>query len=304
MAIFYSNLPADRCLPASIIFALVSAIILFRVRPFRRGIVVFLILFAGLIAWWRAIPPTNTREWQPNMAVLPYANINQNIITLHNIRNLDYRSEKDYTVQHYDKTVDLNKLQTVDFYMVYWGSPLIAHTMMSFGFEDGTYVCFSIETRKEKGEDYSAVKGFFKQYELTYVMADERDVVRLRTNYLKEDVHLYRLKMTPDTARLVFLDYIKSMNELKEKPEWYNALLSNCTTNIRKHTAHFNPNAKLDWRLFVNGHLNEFVYEQGFLDQSLTAQELKKRSHVNQRAQAADKDPEFSKRIREGLPGL
>ena len=174
--------------------------------------------------------------------------------------------------------------------------------MLSFGFEGDGYVCFSIETRKNMGEAYSAIKGFFKQYELTYVVADERDLVRVRSNYRNEDVYLYRLKVLPETAKLVFLDYLREVNRLKDRPEWYNALTSNCTTNVRGHTAPYNPNAKFDWRILINGYIDEFIYEQGVLDQSLPLAELKALSHINARGRAADQDPDFSQRIREGLP--
>jgi hypothetical protein len=207
-------------------------------------------------------------------------------------------------VRHYDKTFDLGKLHTVDFYTVYWGPRAICHTMLSFGFGDEGYVCISIETRKEQGEGYSTIKGFFKQFELTYVIADERDLVRLRTNYRGEQVHLYRLNAPPEVIRKVFLDYLKQVNSLKEHPEWYNALTSNCTSNIRGHTKPYAVKSRWSWKLVLNGYLDELTYDNGALDRSLSLAELKQRSLINERGKAADKDPEFSKRIREGLPGF
>ena len=161
--------------------------------------------FALVLAWWFTLQPSNERDWQPDVAVLPYADINGNQVTLHNIRNCDYRTETDFDVQYYDKTFDLDKLRTADLYMVYWGSPHMAHTMVSFGFEGGDYVCFSIETRKQKGQGYSAIKGLFRQFELIYIVGDERDLVRLRTNYRQgEEVYLFRLTGSPATgARIV-----------------------------------------------------------------------------------------------------
>ena len=264
----------------------------------------FIVIFTIVLISWLNIPPSNDRDWQPDVAILPYATFNGNTVTIHNIRNCDYRTETDYTVRHYDKTFDLAKLNSADLFLVHWGSPYIAHTMISFGFGTKDFLCFSIETRKEKGEDYSAIKGFFKQYELTYVIADERDLVRLRTNYRHEDVHLYRLKAKPDIIRKVFLDYLQEVNHLKDTPEWYNALTENCTTAIRGHMAPYNPNAKLDWRIIINGNIDQFIYEQKHLDQSLPFAELKARSYINDRGQAADKDPKFSQRIRKGLPGM
>jgi hypothetical protein len=268
--------------------------------------VIFSGIFAVVLIWWLNIPPSNDRNWQPDVAVLPHATFKGDNITIHNIRNCDYRTETDYTVSRYDRTVDLTKLNSADLFLVYWGSPYIAHTILSFGFGDGKFVCISIETRKEKGEAYSAIKGFFKQYELTYVVADERDLIRLRTNYRNEDVYLYRLKAKPETIRKVFLDYLREVNRLKDTPEWYNALTDNCTTALRGHTAPYNPHAKLDWRIIVNGFGDQFVYEQKMIDQGLPFEELKARSHINAsaRARATDKDSDFSQRIRDGLPGM
>lgn len=304
LAIEYSNLPASLRRVAAILFvALVAAVLAF-VRPRRRALLALGVLFVLLIGWWLAIPPSNQRDWTPDLAVLPWAEIGSDHVTIHEIRNCEYRSETDYDVRHYDKTFALDALQSIDFYMVHWGSPSIAHTMMSFGFADGSYVCFSIETRKERGEEYSAIKGFFKQYELTYVVADERDLVRLRTNFRHEDVYLYRLKAPAETVRQVFLDYLREVNALKAEPQWYNAATSNCTTNIRGHTAPYDPEARWDWRMLINGTLDEMIYERGKLDTSLPFAELKRRSRVNEAALAAGASPDFSGRIRQGLPGF
>jgi len=308
LAIYYSNLPAMVRPVAAGLFALVSLGIFIFGRPKIRAIIAFLVIFAGLVIWWLAMPPSNNRDWQPDLATLAWADIAGDKVTIHNIRNCDYRTETDFTVQHYDRTFDLSKLKGADFYLVYWGSPKIAHTMMSFDFQGQGNVCFSIETRKEKGEDYSTIKGFFRQYELIYVVADERDLVRLRTNYREkgkgEDVYLYRLKASSEVARKVFLSYLRKVNRLKERPEWYNALTENCTTSIRQHTMPYNPNARLDWRMIVNGYIDEMLYERGFIDTSLPFAELKKRSYINPKAQAADKAPDFSQLIRVGLPGM
>jgi hypothetical protein len=306
LAVYYSNLPAGLRPYAAGLYGLASLGVLLFVRPRLRSRLVFLALFALLVAWWLTIPPSNDRDWQPDVATLAWAEIAGEKVTIHNIRNCDYRSETDFTCHYYDRTFDLAKLKGVDFYLVYWGSPSIAHTMMSFDFEGQGNVCFSIETRKRKGQQYSTVKGFFRQYEIIYVVADERDLVRLRTNYREngkgEDVYLYRLNVRPEIARKVFLSYLKEVNSLKERPQWYNALTENCTTSIRQHTAPYNTKARWDWRMIVNGYIDEMLYERGRLDTGLPFAELKKRSYINPRAKAADKDPAFSQRIREGLP--
>ncbi len=304
-AVYYSNLPAAwlRGLGA-IVFALTLVAVLVRVRPKWLARLICFGAFAAVTLWFLLIPPSNHRDWLPDTAVLPYAEVSSERVTIHNIRNSDYRTEADFTVAHYDKSFDLAALKSVDFFVVYWGSPMIAHTMMSFGFEGGGYVCFSIETRKEKGESYSAIKGFFRQFELTYVVGDERDLVRLRTNYRGEQVYLYRLNTDLAVARLVFLDYLKQVNRLKARPEWYNAVTANCTTLIRGHTKPYARNARFDWRILLNGRIDEMAYERQSLDQSLPFEQLKERSLINARARAADQDSAFSQRIREQLPGI
>jgi Domain of unknown function (DUF4105) len=148
-----------------------------------RALGIYLVLFGALVVWWRGIEPSNDRDWQTDVAVQSRATIEGDVVTLHNIRNFDYRSETDYTPAYYDKRFELSKLVGVDLVAVYWMGPAIAHTFVSFAFADGEHLAISIETRKEKGEGYSTIKGFFRQYELFYVVADERDVLRLRTNY-------------------------------------------------------------------------------------------------------------------------
>lgn len=172
-------------------------------------------------ALWLSIPASNQRLWQPDVALLPDASIQGDRVTIHNIRNLHYRTETDYEVRHYDKTFDLNRLDAVDLLAVYWMGDAIAHVMVSFGFQEKDFVTFSIETRKEQGEGYSTLKGFFKQYELTYIVGDERDLIRVRTDYRDpaENVYLYRLKMPRETVRRFFMEYIRQINSLKESPE-------------------------------------------------------------------------------------
>jgi len=307
VAILYSNLPVALRPWIATIFGVASLVALVGKYSNRQARLGFLAGFAVVLVWWLLMPPSNIRDWQPDMATLAWAEITGDKVSIHNIRNCDYRTETDFTVQHYDKTFDLSKLKGVDFYLVYWGSPNIAHTIMSFDFEEQGNVAFSIETRKEKGEDYSTVKGFFRQYEIIYIVADERDMIRLRTNYREkgkgEDVYLYRLNASPETTRKIFLSYIGKINLLKERPEWYNALTGNCTTSIRQHTMPYNPNSRFDWRLIVNGYIDEMLYERNLIDTGLPFAELKKRSYINPKAQVSDKSPNFSQLIRVGLPG-
>jgi hypothetical protein len=271
-------------------------------RPWKA--VVTGIGFVVVVTWWFSLQPSNRRNWQPDVAVLPYADINSNQIAVYNIRNCDYRTETNFDVHYYNKTFDLAQLRTVDLSLITWGSPHIAHTIVSFGFTTGDYVAFSIETRMQKGQSYSAVRGLFRQFELTYIISDERDVIRLRTNYRQgEEVCLYRLQVTPEQGRQLFLDYLDRVNELHNRAEWYNAVTDNCTTGIRTQQAIANR-APWDWRILLNGHLDELLYERGTIVTNLPFAELKKISHINPQARAADKAVGFSQQIRKGLPGF
>ena len=304
LAIYYSDLASGGIRTAlSSVFILGTAVGLLFVRPRRWAIVGFLIVFASLVMWWLAIPPSHDRDWQPDVAVLPYATFAGDSVTIHNIRNNEYRSETDFTPRYYDKTFHLSKLQTVDLFLSYWGPTLIAHTIMSFGFEREAYVAISIETRKEKNEEYSTIAGFFKQYELIYIVGDERDLVRLRTNYRGEDVYLYRLQGSREVGREVFLQYLRDINQLAAHPAWYNALTENCTTSIYRLAQPHAVRSWWSWKLFANGYLDELAYDLGAVDRSLPFSEFKARSRINERSKAADHDPDFSRKIRVGLPG-
>ena len=291
-------------------FALVALLALaaLGLRRWRRSaLAAYLVLFAILLAWWFDIEPSNDREWQPDVAKLAYATIEGDKVTVHDIRNFAYRSETDYTPAWYDKTYDLSKLEGVDLVAVYWMGPAIAHTFVSFAFAGGDHLAISIETRKEKGEAYSTVKGFFRQYELYYVVADERDVIRLRTNYRHnppEDVYVYRTQGPIENGRRLFLEYVRKMNALKATPDFYNTLVNNCTTDIWYNTRVNTTHMPFSWKILASGYVPEYLYESGRLDTSLPFPELQKRAHVNARAQAADTATDFSRRIREAaVPG-
>jgi hypothetical protein len=290
-------------------FALACLITLFGFALPRwrwRAFAVHLALFAVLLLAWNAIEPSNDRDWQPEVAVLSYATIDGDRVTVHNIRNIDYRTETDFTPAYYDKTFDLRKLEGVDVVATYWMGPDIAHVFLSFAFAGGDHLAISIEARKMKGEGYSTVKGFFRQYELYYVVADERDVIRLRTNYRRdppEDVYLYRTHGPIENGRRLFLEYMHKLNALKAHPEFYNSLTTNCTTNIWTNTRVNPQHLPFNWQVLVSGHVPEYLYEHGRLETGgLPFPELQRRAHVNARAQAANDAADFSRQIRAGLP--
>lgn len=287
---------------AALIYGLIAIYAL--VATSRLSVTAFFASFAVLIFWWRTIKPSNDRDWQPDVALLATAEVDGDLVTVHNVRNLDYRSETDFTLRYYDKTFDLRRLTAVDLISVYWMGPAIAHVFLSFVFEDLDYLAISIELRKKRGDVYSALKGLFKQYELCYVVADERDVIRLRTNFRKPEelTYLYRTRITKEDARNLFLAYIKRINHLAKHPRFYNTLTSNCTTNILLHTRGFRTRVPFSWKVMLSGYVDAFAYDLGGLDDSMTFEELKRRSLINARTQAAGDAEDFSRRIRRGLP--
>ena len=238
------------------------------------------------------------------MAVLPHATIDGERVTVHNIRNFDYRTETDFTPAYYDRTFDLRRLDRVDLVAVYWMGPAIAHLFLTFGFGDD-HLAISIEARKDRTRPYATLPGFFRQYELVYIVADERDVIRVRTNYRTsppEEVYLFRVIGPIENGRRIFLDYLRDSNELREHPRFYNTLTTNCTTMILTHAAVNPGHIPYSWKVLLSGYAPEYAYERGRLDQSLPFEELKRRAHINAAARAADQAPDFSRRIRAGLP--
>jgi hypothetical protein len=304
-AIYYAPVPGPTARAALALAFTVGTVLAFLLLPRRRRTLVgFAVLFALLVVAWRQIPASNDRDWQPEVAVAPWATIDGDRVTIHGVRNFDYRTETDFVPRWEDRTYDLRTLDSVDLVAVYWGSPAIAHIMLSFGFAGRDHLAVSIETRKERGESYSTLAGFFRQYELVYIVADERDVIGVRTTYREpqEDVYVYRVRGPLANARRVFLDYVKSMNELRARPQHYNTLTTNCTTGVLLHSRVNPESPPFSWKILLSGYVPEYLYGLGRLDRSRPFPELQRISRVNDRANAAGRDPAFSQRIREGLP--
>ena len=269
--------PASRPLAAALVagYALSAVALLALVRPYRRALLGLVGLFAVVLVWWLGLEARNDRDWIVDVARTPTAEIDGERVTIQNLRNFDYRSEDDYDERWEERSYDLGRLVGADMFLSYWGSPHIAHTIVSWAFDDGQHLAISIETRKEQGESYSALLGFFRQYELYYVVADERDLVRLRTNYRGERVYLYRLNIPVELARAVLLDYLAVVNRLAAKPRWYNALTHNCTSTIRHHVQAVAPVKPFSWKILVNGYIDELGYARGTIDTSLPFAELR-----------------------------
>ena len=269
-------------------------------HPSVFGLVVLLALLAG--SGCALVKPTNVANWSPDQVVLAYAEIDEPLVRVHNIRNCEYRTESDYTVRHYDKTFNLNELSSVWFFVVPFPEmPALAHTMLSFGFADRDYVAVSVEVRKQKGETYAAMKGLMNQFEIMYVVGDERDLVGLRTNYRLSEVYMYHARTTPEQCRMLFLDVMKQVNKLAVEPEFYNTLTNNCTTNIQQHVNRLKPNAvPYDWRVLFPGRSDQLAYELGLLDTTLSFEQTKLQAKINRPAYEYRDSPEFSVAIRAG----
>ena len=239
-----------------------------------------------VLGWWLTLPPSNDRAWLRDVARTPASERQGRVVTLHDVRHFAYRSETDFSERWETRRYDLDAVAGLDLFVCFWGPTLYAHTILSFQFEGAEPLAVSIETRKEQGESYSAVRGFFRQYELVYVMADERDVVGLRARFRGERVRLYRLATPAPQARALLERYLAEANSLARQPAWYNAFTQNCTTGIWRNVHAIAPRNRFDWRLLANGYLDELLYERGALDTRLPLGELRARSDVSERIKA------------------
>ncbi len=289
--------------PAAIVFVLVLLVVVIFVRGRLLKLAIVFGGFAFVALWWLTLEPSNDRAWQSDVAQTAWAEIKGDEVTVHNVRNCEYRTETDFTPRWESRTYRLSQITGMDLAVMYWGSPWMAHPIVSFRFADALPLCFSIETRKAIGQSYSALRGLYRQYTLIYIVADERDSIRVRSNYRHgEDVYLYRTMASPAQARARFLEYVNAINTLRDHPQWYNAITTNCTTNIRTQRS-VNERAPWDWRMLVNGKADEMLYQHHLIATAgLPFSELKQRSLINNRARVADEDPDFSRVIREELP--
>jgi len=295
------DFPIARTIVAWGFAAAMVAMIIF-VRGGLRKLGALLCAFALVLIWWLTLKPSNDGNWQPDVAQTAWADINDDEFTFHNVRNCDYRTQTDYTPHWETRTVRLSQITGIDLAIDYWGSPWIAHPIVSFQFADTPPLCFSIETRKTVGQSYSTIGGLYRQFTLIYIVSDERDVIRLRTNYRNEDIYLYHTTASPDRTRGRFLEYVRALNALHTQPRWYNAITTNCTTSIRDQRP-INERVPWDWRILLNGKADELLYEhRALVTGGLPFAELKAQSLIDDRAKRADASPDFSQLIRVGLP--
>lgn len=304
LAIYYSNLPWGglRTISAGA-FAGFAIWALWRSRQ-RRMSVLFLVMFLGVVAWWISIPPSHDRHWRPEVAVMPRAVIDGDRVRLTGVRNFDYRSRSDFTVRYEEREVSLSHLIALDFYVSYFTEGPVGHTFVSFVFDNAPPLAISIETRPEVGEGFAPVASLFKQFELIYVVGEERDVVGVRTNHRHEPVYLYRLNTSADDARRLLMIYLTRINELADQPEFYHLLTNSCTINIVRYANAAGRRGRFDIRHLFNGLIDSYLYHSGRVEATLPFDELRRASLINEAAQAADGAADFSQRIRLSLPTM
>ena len=290
---------------ASILFLVAFVAALFLCRGWKRPLTVFG-LCALTCAGWLTIEPSHDRVWEPDRSKLASAEFAGDVVTIHNVRDGDRPSENEYQANYHDRRVDLAKITGVDMLLCYWGSPWLAHPILSFRFADAEPICFSIETRNEKDEAYSPISGLYRQFELIYLVCEERDVVRERTTHrIGEDVYLFKLDVTVQRARAVFLSYLETVNDIHAQPRFYNVLTSNCTTNVRVHgDATMERPRPWDWRILLPGKLDELISMRDGFASDLPLVELIGRGHINDAANRIGRADDFSRQVRQGVPGF
>jgi len=301
LAIRFSGLPGE-VLPfavAGIFAAGVPLAFIFLPDRKRTAYGVF-ILCAGIVVAWLQIKPSHDREWEVSVAKLPSVSFEGEQVKIRNIRNFDYKTEKDFSVRYYDKTFDLNKLVSLDYVLVYWdGNEAVAHTILSFGFSDGEYLSVSVETRLERGEPQSGLRGLFKQYESIYILGDEKDLLRLRTNYRREDVFLYPTTIDPQNLRKLFKVIMERVNQIASEPEFYNTLTQSCFTSLASDVEKVIARRSFfDYRRIANGYSDEMLYEYGWIDSKLSFEDTKRLHYVNQYVMADVSGENYSNKIR------
>lgn len=264
----------------------------------------FAVAFGILSIWWQRIAPTNDRQWADDVAKITSGALDGNRVTLRNVRNFDWRSNEDYTQRWETRVYDLERLNSVDMIISYWDGWAIAHMLISFGFDDGQHVAFSVEVRRQKNLTYSEIGGFFKRDGLSIIAADERDVIRVRTNIRREDDYLYRIRMPLSAMRSLFLGYIEQADALLDTPRFYNTITVNCTTLVYHMMKRIVGYLPWSYRLLLTGYLPAYVYRVGGLDQRFTLEELRAMGRITDRARQSDRSDTFSRDIRQGIPAI
>ena len=255
-------------------------------------------MFACVVAWFISIRPAHEREWRREVAVLPRINMEGDSGRIAGVRDFVYRSRDDFDIRYVDRPIDLSHLTGVDLFISYWDDELMAHTFLSFVFDNAPPVCVSIEARLENGERFEALPSLFKRFELLYVVGEERDIVRVRTNHRNEQVYRYPIKISPEAARRLFTVYAQKINQLAERPEFYHLLQNSCTANIiRNAEAAGYKTPMFDGRFILNGLVDEYLYDAGLVETNIPFTDLRASARITDLAKSASPE-DFSRAIR------
>ncbi len=286
------------------LFALFGAAMTIGLLGHRRvaALGLFAVGLAGVLAWWITITPPDDAPWSPDVARQVSGEIDGDILTLTDIRDFEWRSNDDFTVNWITRSYDLAQLRTVDMFMSYWAGPEMAHFILSFGFANGDQLAWSVEVRRQVGGGFSPVADFFKTNTLAIVAATETDVVGVRSNVRGEDVQIFRLNAKPEVARALLEEYVRDANRLAATPQWYNSLTTNCTTVVVHMMTAIGNGLPLDWRLIANGYLPDYAYDHGALAMQYQLSELRELGQIAGRGKAHGLRPGFSQAIRVGVP--
>lgn len=259
---------------------------------------------ALLAWWWLGVRPSNNRDWMPEVARLTNGDVAGDIVTLHNVRDFRWRTQDDYDVCWLTREYDLSRLESVDLVLSTWGRPSVAHAMVSFGFGAGSFVVFSVEIRRKRGDVFSEIGGFFRKYELSVLASTEEDSLRVRTNVRGEEGYLYRIDMPLDGARALFVSYVRTASRLRQRPRFYNTLTANCTTLIWRLANQIIPGLPMDYRLMLSGYLPEYLDRLDALAGEGDVASRRRAGNYTSRALATHDAADYSRVIREGVPGI
>lgn len=273
------------------------------IRGVRAGIAVTAGTFAATLVWFLALAPSNDRAWSDDQSREARALVDGTRVTLRNVRDFRYTGAdaEAWDARWYDLTVDTSELEGVDFLLTRFAeNPSVGHTMVSFRFAGDRFVVVSIEIRRERGESYGLLKGLFRQFELAYVVGDERDLVQLRTNRRGNDVWLYPCAGSPETQVAYFLELCRGIERLAREPEFYDTLTRNCTTVLAEHWERvMDVDLGFDRRLLFPGEVDGLMLELGLIAEASGTASESSSTWISARARAADGTDDFSLRIRD-----
>lgn len=286
---FRAPFPETGRLFAAAVFGLAMiALIVLAARGRWRAALAPMALVPALFIWWHSLTPSNDRDWAADVARPVIGEFKGDQLTIQNVRNFEWRSETDFTPRWESRNYDLTKLNDVDLIASYWAGEAIAHILVSFGFSDGQRLVWSIELRRTKTQTYSALASFFRQSELIFLAADERDIIRLRTTVRGENVRMFPLKLKPGAARALLGEYVHIANDYAASPHWYNTITANCTTMVFRIARALHPYAPFNWRVLLSGYFPELIYSHGGIDNSVPWPQWRTKSQIDAAARAAD----------------